>query len=287
MDIKISYMDYFSIHLEPLPRRYPFGLQVRTIGYLPHKTDWVRSKFGTFNFSFILRGGGEYRMGSRVWSVQAPCVITQWPGIHVEYGPGEFWEELYLIYSAEFQPLLEQRRFADLSRPVWYIRELGPTRRRLTELRVLLADPTAFGRADEIDRIAEHMVLESLISESRPDIGRSERIIQEIQGFLEENYARAIDFDLLAAEHGLSPTTFRRYWGAVISTSPGQYVARLRIRQACRMLAETKKPIGEIAQAVGYEDVLYFSRRFHQVVGETASAYRRRNRSPLSLPQAE
>ncbi len=64
----------------------------------------------------------------------------------------------------------------------------------------------------------------------------------------------------------------------MIRTPPGQFVTQLRIREACRLLVQTDKSVGEIARMVGFNDPLYFARRFQRAVGESASAYRRRNR---------
>ena len=64
----------------------------------------------------------------------------------------------------------------------------------------------------------------------------------------------------------------------MIKVPPGQFVTQLRIRQACRLLVETDKGIGEIARMVGFSDPLYFARRFRREVGEPASTYRQRNR---------
>jgi len=44
----------------------------------------------------------------------------------------------------------------------------------------------------------------------------------------------------------------------------GRYLQELRMREACRLLVETKRPIHEVARAVGFEDELCFSRRFRQ-----------------------
>lgn len=281
MEFIILFMDDFRIHLEPFPRQYPLETPIGSIGYIGRKREWVRHKFSTLNFSFILSGRGEYRFQGQAWAVETPCVITQWPGLHVEYGPEEIWEELYLIYRPELQPVLEARRFADIRRPVWYIRQTGSLRRRFVELMELLKDPNAFGRVDEIDRVSERMIFESLISESRPGLTPQDKTILLVRAFVEEHFAERLDFDALAEEHHLSPATFRRSWARHVSMPPGVYVTHLRIQQACRLLAETRQPVGEIARAVGYEDVLYFSRRFHKATNQTASEYRKQNQIRL------
>ena len=58
---------------------------------------------------------------------------------------------------------------------------------------------------------------------------------------------------------------------------------RLRIGEACRLLVETHRTIGEIAATTGFTDTLYFYRRFRIETGVTAGEYRRNHQSPLSF----
>lgn len=280
MESIIYFMDNFIIHPAPLPRRYPHDLPVATLGYLAEKPEWVRTAFSSFNFSFILRGRGEYHREGETWAVEAPCVLTQWPGIFVEYGPEKTWEEVYLIYPSNCLPILEARRFANPSRPVWYVRDSSLLRRHVRELVELCRNLSLPGRADEIDRMCERMVLESLLSEDRPAPAEEDQALRAIRTHVEEHYAEQLDFDALARRFALSPATFRRRWARQVSLPPGEYVTHLRMQQACRLLAETQQPIGDVARATGYHDVLYFSRRFRQCMGETARQYRRRNQAP-------
>jgi AraC-like DNA-binding protein len=46
------------------------------------------------------------------------------------------------------------------------------------------------------------------------------------------------------------------------------------VREACRLLVETRKTVGEIAAELNFADPLYFSRRFKQLVGVPATEYR-------------
>ncbi len=283
MEYIIDFMDNFYIHMDPFVRRYPLGLPIRDIGHISCKTDWVRTTFDTFNFSFILSGRGEFRFEGRSWPVEAPCVITQWPGHYQEYGPEKTWEELYLIYRREYFPLLEKRNFANPQHPIWYVHEAGLLQRRLLELAELAKELNAPGRVDEIDRHCERWILESLISETRPSLSPQDQNIQLVRAYVEEHFAETLDFDRLAKKNKMSPATFRRHWEKNVHMPPGVYVSHLRMQKACRLLAETSLPVGDIARAVGYEDVLYFSRRFHNSVGLTASGYRRQNHARLHL----
>jgi AraC-like DNA-binding protein len=49
---------------------------------------------------------------------------------------------------------------------------------------------------------------------------------------------------------------------------------RLKMREACRLLVETQYSVGKIALELNFEDPLYFSKKFHQDIGQTATEYR-------------
>jgi AraC-like DNA-binding protein len=284
MDIIFKFMDNFSKHLAPLPRRFPCGLPLDSVGYSFRKQDWVDRRFTSFNFSLILSGGGIFRMDGEEVKVKAPCVITQWPGRHMEYGPcGDYssWEELYLIYSADMMAELRRRGLATERKVVWHIRRANAVLGQVRTLLDLLQNPETDGMTDRIDRLAENLIVETRLGELRPPVNRDEEIVRKIRQTVRENLETNHDFDRLAKEHGISPATFRRYWARYVHTPPARYVTHLRIRDACRMLAETDAPVAEIANELGFGDPLYFSRKFRHFTGVTASQYRKEHNTEL------
>lgn len=54
-----------------------------------------------------------------------------------------------------------------------------------------------------------------------------------------------------------------------------QYHNLIRMDEACRLLCSTLMSIGEIADKLGFSDVLYFSRCFRNYTGKSPSAYRK------------
>jgi AraC family transcriptional regulator, arabinose operon regulatory protein len=79
----------------------------------------------------------------------------------------------------------------------------------------------------------------------------------------------------LAAAAGVSvthySTLFRRHTGF----SPVNFVIRMRIQQACRLLDTTKLSVGEVAERTGYQDAYYFTRCFRRIMGRAPRAYRK------------
>lgn len=82
----------------------------------------------------------------------------------------------------------------------------------------------------------------------------------------------------LAAETGLSEVYFRRLFKEAYGVSPKQYLIDIRIRNARQMLAETPLSITEIADACGFSSVYHFCRAFKNAIGETPTAYRKKER---------
>jgi AraC-like DNA-binding protein len=260
--------------LRPAPRRFPSGLPVRTAGYFPAKRGWVRRRFEWLSFSFILQGEGEYRRDGRVWAVRSPCVLRASPGASVEHGPKETWEELYVNYAREAVPAAEARGLLPGDEPVWSVHDGRRFRRRVLDLLDALGDMDSPGQVDRIDRLAEGLVMESLIDSSSPPLGERDRAVQAVRAHLEQHFREPVDPDELALDRGLSPSDFRRRWSALVGVPPGKFLNQLRISEACRLLVETDKRVGEVARSVGFTDQLYFARRFRQLTGETASEYR-------------
>jgi AraC-like DNA-binding protein len=82
----------------------------------------------------------------------------------------------------------------------------------------------------------------------------------------------------LAKEAGLSPSQFDRQFRRVFRTTPREYLLRVRIHAACRLLAESHElSISIIATDVGFYDHSHFSRIFRRIMGITPGEYRKRH----------
>lgn len=275
-------MDFLVRHWAPYARRFPSGLPLLNMGDIREKDHWVRKKFSTCNFSFILRGRGEFHRQGKVWKIEAPCVITQWPDEPLSYGPTPrpegTWDEVYLIYDARTMPLLRRRGFVDARRPVWPIANPDGVLAPLAELRRLTKLPRPADAVDQADLLCERMILESLLPLPGAPAGNEDEAVRVIEAQLRRAPEKEFDFDRLAGAHGMSPSTLRRRWKQAFAVPPAKYHLDLRMQKARRLLVESPARIGEIAAGVGFEDLLYFSRRFRLSTGLAPSEYRKRYR---------
>lgn len=94
--------------------------------------------------------------------------------------------------------------------------------------------------------------------------------------YIDSHYSQKLTLEGLSREFGLSRsafcTAFRQYAGVPLR----QYVAQKRIQEAqLLMRAHPELSLGQIAQAVGYEDDTTFYRNFLRIIGTSPSQYRR------------
>lgn len=74
---------------------------------------------------------------------------------------------------------------------------------------------------------------------------------------------------MLARKTGISIPAFHHYFKQVTASSPLQYLKRIRLDNAKRLMAHNGYNAGAAARAVGYESPSQFSREFKRLFGVT------------------
>ncbi len=265
--------------LDPYKRQFRAAPPVSTIGFSPRNTMRTDAVHRKLDVCFILRGAGFLQVDRRRYPVKAPCVMTIAPGLRTRHGPKVDWDEVYISYHPPAIPALVGRRLVMPEQPVWPIANLSAIERGLMNLKESLQELHAVGGADVIDWLCAGLILQSRIRVPPPaDQCPSESALQALRAHLEVHYREPLDLRRLAKAHGLSYSHFFRLWGRRFTWPPYHYLMSLRIGEACRLLSETTLRMNEIAGRVGFNDPYHFSKRFRQMTGETASAYRRMHR---------
>ena len=98
--------------------------------------------------------------------------------------------------------------------------------------------------------------------------------LQNIIKHMDLHFEEEFQVENMALHSGVTPTVFFKRLKETTSLSPLQYITRNRIEKARQLLVEDDSPIREIANAVGYLDVYYFSRTFKKVIGIPPFRYR-------------
>lgn len=96
--------------------------------------------------------------------------------------------------------------------------------------------------------------------------GNGHRIARAI-AILRSDFASALPVDRLAAEAGMSPSSFHQHFRAVTSLSPLQFQKQLRLIEARRLMLAEGRTASSAAYEVGYESVSQFTREYGRMFG--------------------
>ncbi len=113
-----------------------------------------------------------------------------------------------------------------------------------------------------------------LWAEAGPALPAAQRVAALCEQ-LREDPRPARSLDELASSAGLSVPHFSQLFRRQTGHAPIDYLIRLRIQRACRLLDTTDETVAKIGAEAGYEDPYYFARSFRRVMGCSPRAYRR------------
>jgi AraC family transcriptional regulator len=95
--------------------------------------------------------------------------------------------------------------------------------------------------------------------------------------FINERISRSVTLSELAREAGLSTAYFSQRFKSSTGTSPHQYLLRLRICRAKKLLEESESPVIDIAAECGFQTQQHFARIFRRLTMSTPTEHRRQS----------
>lgn len=96
--------------------------------------------------------------------------------------------------------------------------------------------------------------------------------------YFRDNFNKEINVDEYAQSLNISVSWFIRCFRQITGMTPLQYVINIRISNAQMLLETSDYTISQIAESVGYENALYFSRLFHKQTGISPKEYRKKSK---------
>ena len=98
--------------------------------------------------------------------------------------------------------------------------------------------------------------------------------VEKAVQFIMQNYFKQISTRDIAEHVNLDRTHFSRIFKKHTGTSPLKYIIDFRINIAANLLETTNSPASEVAKIVGFPNINYFFRTFHQIKSKTPNEYR-------------
>jgi two-component system response regulator YesN len=107
---------------------------------------------------------------------------------------------------------------------------------------------------------------------------QNRKIIDAIREYIDLQLTSKITLKQVAGHFSFSPN----YLGQLFKEETGEhfsnYLIRVRIKRACELLLNPLLKVYEIADQLGYKNILYFHRQFKQLTGVTPGDYRKANK---------
>jgi len=104
--------------------------------------------------------------------------------------------------------------------------------------------------------------------------------VLQLQGWIENHHREPIGMEDMVGAAAMSVRNLNRRFLSATGMSPQQYLRRVRIETAKRLLESQNTSIDRVAGQVGYADARAFIRAFGALAGLSPGEYRRRFRAP-------
>jgi AraC-like DNA-binding protein len=99
--------------------------------------------------------------------------------------------------------------------------------------------------------------------------------IHSVLAHVEKHFGEKLTLQRLAKVAHMEPSYFGRLFRAATHLTPLEYVNRVRIQAAQRLLIASEKSLTTIAQETGFYDSAHFSRMFTRVAGQSPLRFRK------------
>lgn len=126
-----------------------------------------------------------------------------------------------------------------------------------------------------LDALVRELII--TVSSESPTGTLLSRITVKIMDYIDEKYFEDISLSSLSEHFGISKSYIARLFKTELHTTSSDYLNRVRVANACRLLSFSDMSIGEISEAVGFREQYYFARIFRKLTGVSPTEYRKRN----------
>lgn len=277
MDDRISRLPIRIIDLKVDPSTlYLQQLKILQAGHLPGRT-LQRSNvvFEHWAVAYIVGGEGIVQIDQGpVQPIEAGSVFFVVPGKTYTYGPepGGYWDEYYIRMEGG---RVEEWLASGLLQDAEQVRRVGLDEKWTSKIETLfmLLESGIAANADRASMVLESLIFEFCLASGKRESHRTEAvfaILEDIAGSLYQ----PLDARKIAALHHISVPTLRRIVRRHSGYPLHEYINRLKVAEAKKLLLNTDMQVKEIAHALCIEDALYFSRLFKKYAGISANRFR-------------
>jgi AraC family transcriptional regulator len=175
---------------------------------------------------------------------------------------------------------------AEDGRPVRLEEEFGTTDPLLEQLVLALDgvvqhwEPSGRTYADQLAvmtaaQLARRHSVRHVAEPTQCQVGLSDRQFTAVRELMDARLSEPLSLEDLASAVGLGVSQFARRFRARTGCPPHQYLVRLRVERAARLLRAGSMPIAQVAAACGFSHQEHLTRVIRSHLGTTPAALRR------------
>jgi len=244
-------------------------------GHMPRCKASVSKHFRDYyTLQYMTQGRVEVIYGKESYQLKAPCFWPAFPGPFIRFHRAEncaSWNHRYVAFKG---PLVGH-----------YIKEgiFPKTPRSPPANKSFTTDFDALlkllKKQDRLSHLKSINLLEKILIGIREKTdGASSRPIPWLEkaiAHLEKERGTEPAYESLAGELNMGLSTLRRNFKKETGVSLHLYALQCKIGEAKIMLGDSDLPLKGIAEALGYNDVYFFSKQFRQITGVPPGEYRK------------
>lgn len=224
----------------------------------------------------IVSGKGYYKVNDNIWELHAGDTFLAFPYSEITYYADQKdpWEYYWVGFQGDDADEIIQKSLFSHEKPVLIQSDQGSLVKE-----ALYDIYSSRGSQYKNSLLMTSMLYRALAlflpdstDHSSHDLYSS--YVTSAVEYIHHNYSYTITIDDIASYIGISRSHLFRAFKLHTGTSPKEYLTNYRIAQACNLLKQSDLSIQSVANSVGFDNGLYFSKVFHQKKGMTPSQWR-------------
>lgn len=231
---------------------------------------------------YIISGTGIYCVNKKNIKLSAGDCFLIYPNTEIKYQADETdpWEYAWVGFAGGDASIILQA--TDFTKETPYIQNIqfgDEIKEQL--MNVYAARGNQFEHAVEMTgRLYTTLATFMHNASLNPNLQNSANsYVQKGIEFISANYSYPITIEDIANYVGLSRSHLFRSFQTVLGESPKEHLTNFRIKQSCYLLAHSSLSITAIANSVGFDNSLYFSKSFRKIKQLSPTEYRKKNQT--------
>lgn len=225
---------------------------------------------------YLEQGTLEVLLNGQVLTMQPGHLVLFYPGEDTWYAKHDAGEMAYYWIHFTGSGVPSVLAGCGLEKPGIYFTGPGPD--IPTAFRAVFQNYINRDSCHAIAAAAQLISILVLIRRSMADLANTRRDLtagkmKASLAYIHHHYSQPITIRELADLEHLSTSRYCALFQRATGISPNAYIIDLRLRMATDLMMKTDLSLKQIAQLVGYDDQLYFSRLFHSKRGLSPKQY--------------